>query len=130
MRRTNVRGPSGKRSGAGLDPDFKATVYHVLETEVLKGRCSATSVAHLFTIHRRTLDRRLNAHGTAYRQVANTVRFEIARRLLAEPGMTIAQVAAMLKFSEPSAFTRAFQRWSGGQTPSAWRAQHCKPAAR
>ena len=121
---------SDKRPGASLGPDFMVTVHHVLETEVLKGRCSATSVAHLLTIHRRTLNRRLNAHGTAYRQVANTVRFEIACRLLAEPGLSIAQVAAMLKFSEPSAFTRAFQRWSGGHTPSAWRAQHCQRPAR
>src|SRR5215211_407336 len=116
--------------GAGLDPDFMATVRHVLETEVLKPRCSATSVAHLLAIHRRTLTRRLNAQGTAYRQVANAVRFEIARQLLAEPNMTIAQIAAMLKFSEPGAFTRAFRRWSGGQTPSAWRAQYCKRPAR
>jgi len=107
-----------------------ATVHHLLETEVLNPHCSAASVAHLLTIDRRTLNRWLNAHGTAYRQVANTVRFEIARRLLAEPSLTIAQVAAMLRFSEPSAFTRAFQRWSGGQTPSAWRAQHCKLPAR
>jgi len=121
-----VRDPSDQRLGAGCDPDFMASVHNVLETEVLNPHCSATSIAHLFTIDRRTLSRRLNAHGTAYRQVANTVRFEIARRLLAEPGMTIAQVAAMLRFSEPSAFTRAFQRWSGGQTPSAWRAQHRK----
>jgi len=81
-------------------------------------------------MHRRTLTRRLNAQGTAYRKVANAVRFEIARQLLAEPNMTIAQIAAMLKFSEPGAFTRAFRRWSGGQTPSAWRAQHCKRPAR
>ena len=122
--------PSDKRPGASLGPDFMVTVHHVLETEVLKGRCSATSVAHLLTIHRRTLTRRLNAQRTAYRQVANAVRFEIARQLLAEPDRTVAQVAAMLKFSEPSAFTRAFRRWSGGQTPSAWRAQHCKRPAR
>jgi AraC-like DNA-binding protein len=126
--RANVRDPSNKRSGAGLDPDFMARVHHLLETEVLKGRCSAASVAHLFTIDRRTLNRRLNAQGTAYRQVANRVRFDIACRLLADPGMTIAQVAAMLKFSEPSAFTHAFRRWSGGQTPRAWRALHCKGA--
>jgi len=101
-----------------------ARVHHVLETEVLKDRCSAASVAHLFSIDRRTLNRCLNAQGTAYRQVANRVRFDLACQLLADPSLTVAQVGARLKFSEPSAFTHAFRRWSGGQTPSAWRAQH------
>jgi len=121
-----VRAPSDQRLGTGCDPDFMARVHHVLETEGLKGRCPATRMAHLFTIHRRTLSRRLKAQGTAYRQIAHAVRFELACQLLAEPGMTIAQVAALLKFSAPSAFTHAFRRWSGGQTPSAWRAQHRK----
>ena len=121
-----MRDPSDEPSEASLDPDFMARVHHVLETEVLTASCSATRMAHLFTIHRRTLSRRLKAQGTAYRQIAHTVRFEIACRLVAEPGLTIAQIAAMLKFSAPSAFTHAFRRWSGGQTPSAWRAQHRK----
>jgi AraC-like DNA-binding protein len=106
-----VRDPSDQRLGAGLDPDFMATVHHVLETEVLKPRCSATSVAHLLTMHRRTLTRRLKSQGTAYRKVANAVRFEIACQLLAEPDMTIAQIAARLKFSEPGALTTHQISW-------------------
>jgi len=37
--------------------------------------------------------------------------------------MALGQIAAVLRYSEPSAFTRAFRRWSG-QSPSAWRASH------
>jgi AraC-like DNA-binding protein len=37
---------------------------------------------------------------------------------------SLTHIAAALDFSEPAAFTRAFRRWSGGVTPSAWRAQH------
>jgi len=101
-----------------------AQVHRILESELLKNGCSATRLAHLFAIHRRTLNRHLSAEGKSFRQVADAVRFEIARRLLAEPSTTIAQVAAVLRFSEPSAFTHAFRRWSGGQTPTAWRAQY------
>ncbi|WP_431310832.1 hypothetical protein [Methylobacterium oxalidis] len=32
----------------------------------------------------------------------------------------MAQISAILHFSEPAAFTHAFRRWSG-TTPSAWR---------
>ena len=34
--------------------------------------------------------------------------------------MSIAEVAFLLDFSEPSAFHRAFKRWTG-QTPAAYR---------
>jgi AraC-like DNA-binding protein len=37
--------------------------------------------------------------------------------------MPLSQVATVLRYSEMSAFTRAFRRWSR-QTPSAWRASH------
>jgi AraC-like DNA-binding protein len=50
-------------------------------------------------------------------------RFEIACRLLANPRMTFRHIATTLGFSEGSAFTRAFRRWSG-QTPTAWRDGH------
>nr|WP_245444691.1 AraC family transcriptional regulator [Microvirga sp. KLBC 81] len=74
-------------------------------------------------MHRRTLTRHLRTEGLAFRQVANEVRFEIACKLLQNTDMALSQVAVVLRYSEPSAFTRAFRRWSG-QTPSAWRATH------
>ena len=52
----------------------------------------------------------------------NEIRFEIARQLLEDTEVPLAQIAAALGYSEASAFTRAFRRWSG-QTPTAWRAE-------
>ncbi len=95
----------------------------VLRTEVLKDTCSAATVARLFAMHRRTLHRHLRTEGLFFRQVINEVRFEIACELLANTDMALGQVAAVLRYSDPAAFTRAFRRWSG-QTPSAWRASH------
>ena len=98
-------------------------VRRVLRTELLKDTCSVAAVACLFSMHRRTLHRHLRTEGVAFRQVANEIRFEIACDLLANTEMTLGQIAAALRYSEPSAFTRAFRRWSG-QTPSAWRSDH------
>ena len=95
----------------------------LLRTELLRDSCSAAAVARFFSMHRRTLTRHLRTEGLAFRQVANEVRFEIACQLLQNTDMALSQVAAALKYSEPSAFTRAFRRWSG-LTPSAWRAGH------
>jgi AraC-like DNA-binding protein len=95
----------------------------VLRTELLRDTCSVTTVARLFSMHRRTLNRHLRTEGLAFRQVANQMRFEIACELLENTDMALSQIAAVLRYSELSAFTRAFRRWSG-QTPSAWRSSH------
>jgi AraC-like DNA-binding protein len=102
---------------------FTEGVRRVLRTELLKDTCSVAAIACLFSMHRRTLHRHLQTEGVAFRQVANEIRFEIACDLLANTEMTLSQIAAALRYSEPSAFTRAFRRWSG-QTPSAWRRDH------
>ena len=63
-----------------------------------------------------------------YRAIANEIRFEIARQLLTDTQVPLAQIAAALGYSEASAFTRAFRRWSG-QTPKTWRNEgHHNPA--
>jgi AraC-like DNA-binding protein len=95
----------------------------LLRTELLRNTCSAATVARLFSMHRRTLNRHLRTEGLAFRQVANEIRFEIACELLDSTDMALSQIAAVLRYSELSAFTRAFRRWSG-QTPSAWRESH------
>jgi AraC-like DNA-binding protein len=105
------------------DGDFQEELRRVLRTQLLTDRCSAAKVAELFAIHRRTLNRRLSADGTAFKVVADEVRFEIARQLLTDTAMPLGQIAAVLEYSEAGAFTRAFRRWAG-QTPTAWRAEH------
>jgi AraC-like DNA-binding protein len=40
--------------------------------------------------------------------------------LLQDTQVPLGQIAAALGYSEASAFTRAFRRWSG-ETPTAWR---------
>ena len=110
------------QSGHGVS-SFTEDLRQVLRTELLRDTCSAAWIARLFSMHRRTLHRHLYSEGLAFRQVANEIRFEIACELLANTDMALSQVAAALRYSELSAFTRAFRRWSG-QTPSAWRASH------
>ncbi|MDS4013457.1 MAG: helix-turn-helix domain-containing protein [Candidatus Accumulibacter sp.] len=44
----------------------------------------------------------------------------MARRYLDDPARSVTEITFLLGFSEQSAFTRAFRRWSG-MTPSAYR---------
>jgi AraC-like DNA-binding protein len=107
------------------DEDFSDTLRRLLRTELLGGRCSVEDAAALCHIHRRTLSRRLRAEGTGFRRITDEVQFEIASQLLRNRRITFGQIATTLGFSELSAFTRAFRRWSG-QTPTTWRAAHLR----
>jgi AraC-like DNA-binding protein len=104
-------------------PDFTTRLRQLLRTELMQGGCTAEKVAGRLSMHRRTLARRLSAEGTAFSVVADQGRFEIARQLIDHTDIPFAHIAAALGFSEASAFTRAFRRWSGA-SPSAWRAGH------
>ncbi|MEE1609783.1 AraC family transcriptional regulator [Microvirga sp. CF3016] len=105
--------------GAG-GSQFSDDIRRLLRTRLTGNRCSADDIAHVLAMHRRTLSRRLKETGMGYRAIASEIRFEIARQLLADTHVPLAQIAVALGYSEASAFTRAFRRWSG-QTPTAWR---------
>ena len=58
--------------------------------------------------------------GHAYQSIKDTLRRDLAFEALADPGRTIADVAAATGFAEPSAFYRAFRKWSG-RSPADYR---------
>jgi AraC-like DNA-binding protein len=118
--RTMLEEQIGKSKG---DPrsEFSDDIRRLLRTRLTSHHCSAGGIADLMAMHRRTLSRRLQGSGMGYRAIANEIRFEIARQLLEDTEVPLIQIAASLGYSEASAFTRAFRRWSGG-TPTAWRA--------
>ena len=100
---------------------FSEDLRRVLETELLKGPCTSIEIARRFSMHHRTLNRHLAREGVTFQQVVDEIRFTIARDLLANTDLALDRISVMLRYSAPSAFTRAFRRWSG-QPPSAWRA--------
>jgi AraC-like DNA-binding protein len=106
------------RLQVGAGGKVKAVVRQLL----LAQRCSAAEAARLLGMHERTLDRRLAAEGTSFREVVDTMRYDIAKQLLGETSKSLAEIAAALDYADASAFSRAFKRWSGS-TPAQWR-QH------
>jgi len=107
--------------------DFPEQVRSVLRTALVTGDASADQVAALFSVHSRTLHRRLNAFGTGFRELVDEGRFAIARQMLEDSAMEVSQIAALLDYADASAFTRAFRRWSG-TTPTGWRATRGRAA--
>jgi len=102
--------------------DMREEVRAVLRTALLAGRAKADQIAALFSIHSRTLSRRLNACGTSFQFLVDEGRFEIARQMLENTDTDIQQIAVTLEYADASAFARAFRRWSG-ITPTQWRAK-------
>jgi AraC-like DNA-binding protein len=97
-----------------------ARVQRVMRHLLLEGKGSIEAVAREFSMHRRTLDRHLDATGTSFRELADGVRFQVARELLLDTRMSVGEIAASLHYGDASAFTHAFRRWSG-HAPSDWR---------
>jgi AraC-like DNA-binding protein len=119
-----IRGLLEDRIGelnAKLMGNFETQLRRLLRTLILARTCSLETVAQLFRLEPRTLGRRLDREAIKFREVVDEVRYEVARHLLADTSLTMTRIATMLDYSEATAFTRAFRRWSGA-APMHWRA--------
>jgi AraC-like DNA-binding protein len=70
-----------------------------------------------------TLRRRLRAEGRAYQQLKDDLRRDAAISLLAQPALSLIEVANRVGFSEASTFHRAFKHWTG-VAPGEYRQVH------
>lgn len=101
-------------------PDLIEKLRRSLRVLLLRRVVSGDAVADMLAMHRRTLNRRLEALGTTFRDVLEDVRFESACQLLAMTQLTVDDIAAALGYAGASPFTRAFRRMSGS-SPGQWR---------
>ena len=82
--------------------------------------CSIEHVAAEIGLSKRTLQRTLAEAGTSFEALRSKVRDGLARKYLLQSKMSVAEIAYVLGFSQPSALTRAFRKWHGA-TPLAYR---------
>jgi AraC-like DNA-binding protein len=96
---------------------FSQRVRACIRSMLPLGSLTADTVAAQFSMSNRTLRRRLQEDATSYQEILDDVRAELARHYLTKEKRGIDEVAFLLGFSDPSAFTKAFRRWTG-QTPA------------
>ncbi len=96
-------------------------VRRALASRIAGGDTRIESVARQLAIAPRTLQRRLAAVGLSYQALVELTRREAAERHLAASTLSIAEIGYLLGYSEPTAFHRAFKRWTN-LTPHAYRA--------
>lgn len=97
-------------------------VMAAVMAELSRGVPSVSVAAKRLGMSGRTLQRRLQESGAAYSDMVERARDRLSRAYLADPQIGLAEVGYLLGFSDPSAFYRAFRRWSG-ETPGAYRAR-------
>lgn len=105
-----------RHSVEGLAPRLRV----LLEGELGRALPTLETAAARLGVSARTLRRRLQEEGTTFQDTLDETRCELAKRHLGEDKLALGEVAFLLGFSEPSAFHRAFKRWTG-QTPLSYR---------
>jgi AraC-like DNA-binding protein len=76
--------------------------------------------AKLLGVSSRGLRRKLEQSGTSYQKLLDSVRLNMAKKLLKETSASISSISYELGFENASDFGRAFKRWCG-QSPSSFR---------
>jgi AraC-like DNA-binding protein len=92
------------------------------------GEASAEEAARQLHMSPRTLQRKLADADTTYQQLVDDTRRDLALRYIEDPARSLTDITFALGFSQPSAFTRAFRRWTG-VSPSEYRSGQRAPAA-
>ena len=108
------------QANALAQPDLIERLRRSLRVLLLNRVASADAVAEVLSLHRRTLNRRLKALGTTFREVLEDVRFDAACQLLESTQVPLVDVAAALGYAGVSPFSRAFRR-RAGTPPGHWR---------
>jgi AraC-like DNA-binding protein len=80
------------------------------------------AVAQQLHMSPQTLRRHLREEGSSFQELKDHLRRDLAIYHLGRDNLAIQDIAEHLGFSEPSAFHRAFKKWTG-LTPGAYRAQ-------
>lgn len=107
---------------AKLGQDLVGRVRDLLQTLIFLPECGGAIVANRLGMSLRTLKRRLQERGANLQAIRDEVRAEAACQLLQYTEKSASEIAIVLRYTDASAFTRAFRRWRG-VAPLQWRAQ-------
>lgn len=95
------------------NPDsFAARVRRTLRAMPAANWPAADAMALRLNVAEATMRRRLKLEGHTYQSLKDELRRDIAIGALQDPQRTIADIAASVGFAEPSAFHRAFRKWT------------------
>lgn len=106
-----------QQDGDGL----RALVERQIRLSLSGRKPSLEEIAGALMLEPRTLQRRLKREGASVEEVLAAVRRAEAIRYIEDGKFEVKEISYLLGFSDPSAFIKAFRRWTGA-TPGAYRA--------
>jgi AraC-like DNA-binding protein len=106
----------GSRDDGSLVARVRAMIGH----DFSQGFPSFERITEALNMSAPTLRRRLKKEGTTFQQLKDECRRDAAMAYLGNSELSINAVAALMGFTDPSAFHRCFKKWTG-QTPGEYR---------
>lgn len=89
------------------------------------GEASLVQLAERLHRSPRSLQRHLASEGLSFHTLLEETRRQLATGYLRDPHLPLGEIAALLGYSEQSAFSRAFRQWQG-VSPKTWRRQQLR----
>jgi AraC-like DNA-binding protein len=100
---------------------FRSQVENAVVPLLPHGKARAGEIARRLGLSQRTFARRLSLESLTFSEILESLRRDLAEQYLADPDLSISQIAWILGYRENSAFAHAFRRWTG-KTPRRARA--------
>ena len=119
----HIRELERRKYADNLCIDTRNFIHKTLGTS----NCTLRSAATYLGVHPKALQRELKANDLTFKMILAEARQEIAEYYLEHSDMSLIQLSALLGYSCPTAFSRAFKK-QNKVSPKQWRTQHYPPA--
>jgi len=102
------------------DANFVERVRLAVQQKLTGRRPTIEDIADALHISSRTLQRRLQDHGSSFLRVLEDARHQLARHYLNNSVLELNEAAYLLGYEDSNSFVRAFRTWEG-IPPARWR---------
>jgi AraC-like DNA-binding protein len=104
-------------------PHLRHQVERIAMRLLSRGEANVRNVAQELGMSVRTFARRMKDTSATFAEILDQLRSDLAQKYLSDADLTLSQIAFLLGYSEVSAFSHAFKRWTG-VSPGEWRLTH------